>query len=522
MFRPLSTLRRQTVADASTKLPGRLPMLRYFIGVSLVVMLVVTAFVALFFVRAANRDFAQQSEARGVAEAEHIAHLFFLTVWTPVNASLPDLTFEEAVHPKMMDIFAVNSTFGLDVVGLNIWSADGALVWSSGSTGSEAPPASTAWYSSVLMDGAAVAAYEPTQLITDLSGEARALDVVRTVFPLRDVPPSAATGGNVLGAIEIIQDVSPAAAVARATTHRVAWAVSLGTAVIVLALLLAFGVRADRSSRRMHDSLMAHERELGETQAQQAQSAKLAAMGELVASVAHELNNPLTGIAGISQLLLRRDLEPRARAEAEMIHQEATRSTKIVENLLSYARARQSEKAYTSINAAVNAALELRHYHLMVNNIDVVTELQANLPRTMADPHKIQQVALNLLINAEQAMISSGVGSKITISTHVVGRDSIRFTVADDGPGIAQGLIDKVFDPFFTTKDESGGTGLGLSLCYAIVQEHGGTMRVMSTQGVGTEFTIHMPVVAATEGRGASAQSTTAEHQLVSSSALTG
>ena len=464
----------------------------------MVAVLLITSLVALLFVRASEREFVRGSEERALAEAEHITYIFFHTVWSPVHTSMPNLGFDEAIHPRMMTVFTQQSTFGLGVVGLNVWSVDGALVWSSDAAANLATQGKLDWFDSVVANTSPMSEFESGRTLTDLDGVERELDVVRTFYPVQERGPAidAASGSalGTLGALEITQDVTSGLATARATAVRMAlvgWAI---VAAVAVTLLFALGLRADGAARRARTSLVERQQELEEAQAQHARATKLAAMGELVASVAHELNNPLTGIAGLSQLLLRRDLEPKARFEAEMIHEEANRSARIVQNLLSYARARQSEKAFVSINAAVEGALELRRYHLMVNNVTVSLELMSSLPRTMADPHKLQQVVLNLISNAEQAMLEANDGGHLILRTRTA-KGHIRLSIIDDGPGIPAYLIEKVFDPFFTTKSEGQGTGLGLSICYSIVQEHGGTMRILSEEGKGTEFLIDLPIL---------------------------
>ena len=219
-----------------------------------------------------------------------------------------------------------------------------------------------------------------------------------------------------------------------------------------------------------------------------------ARLSALKTSVAHELNNPLTAIWGVSQILASRDLGGPETKEVTLIMKEAERMSRIVQNLLSFARAGNSDKSVTSINAAINSAVELRQYHLMVNNVVVDLRLDETLPKTKADPHKIQQVALNLISNAEHAMLQTNNGGRLIIETKREG-ETIVLRVTDDGPGMSKEQMANIFDPFFTTKSAGDGTGLGLAISETIVREHNGFIDVESEQGMGTTFTILLPIV---------------------------
>jgi signal transduction histidine kinase len=230
------------------------------------------------------------------------------------------------------------------------------------------------------------------------------------------------------------------------------------------------------------------------TREQLIQAEKMTALGELVAGVAHEMNNPLTGIIGYTQLLLRRNLKQDFRKRLETISLEANRMAKIVRNLLAFARRHAPERRLQGLHGIVEKTLELKAYHLRSNQIRVVQDFAPNLPMTMLDIHQIQQVLFNLLNNAEQAMTEAGRGGTVRLATrHVGGRIELR--VSDDGPGIPLEIQDRIFEPFFTTKKEGRGTGLGLSLCSGIIQEHGGTIRVESRPGMGATFVIELPVL---------------------------
>ncbi len=222
-------------------------------------------------------------------------------------------------------------------------------------------------------------------------------------------------------------------------------------------------------------------------------ASRLAAVGELAAGVAHEMNNPLTGIMGFSERLLRKSGDDDAKKDLEIVHSEAQRLAKVVKNLLIFARQREPAKEYADINDIMQRTLELRAYELKSSNIEVALDLTANLPQIMVDFHQIQEVFLNIILNAEQVMAEASGGGKLTIKTRQI-KDYIRISFTDDGPGIPVEHLDRVFNPFFTTKGERGGTGLGLSVCHGIVTEHGGRIYARSKPGSGATFLVDLPL----------------------------
>ena len=238
-----------------------------------------------------------------------------------------------------------------------------------------------------------------------------------------------------------------------------------------------------------------------QTQLQQAE--KLAAMGQLVSGVAHEINNPAAIISGFAQTLLLDQLTPEQRETVQMMYDEATRIGRITSNLLAFARAGSKERTLVELNDIVRRTFALRSYHLTTVNITVNLDLDDANPKAWANGSEVQQMLLNLLINAEQALMTMSGGDRrtISISTATAGDDGVLLQVADTGPGIPADIQEKIFDPFFTTKPEGMGTGLGLSICYGIVHDHGGRISVHSVVGQGATFAVVLPRDARTRQR---------------------
>ena len=225
------------------------------------------------------------------------------------------------------------------------------------------------------------------------------------------------------------------------------------------------------------------------------QAEKMAALGTTISGVAHELNNPLATILTWAERLAERDLDPQARRGLQAILHEAERAARIVRNLLTFARKRHTTRTMVDVNQVVRETLSLRSYEQRVTNITVIDALAAGIPQIFADPHQIQQVLLNLVINAEQAMLpANGRGTLVVRTWQDFERESIVLEVNDDGPGVSDEVKLKIFDPFFTTKAVGKGTGLGLTVAYAIVQEHGGRMWLESDVGKGASFYLELPV----------------------------
>jgi signal transduction histidine kinase/CheY-like chemotaxis protein len=252
---------------------------------------------------------------------------------------------------------------------------------------------------------------------------------------------------------------------------------------------------ADQTAVTLTQSRLSAERRQAEEALRQ--SEKLATMGQLLAGVAHELNNPLTVILGFAGLLAPRLAGTDLEGPSRQITAAAERCARIVGNFLALARKRSLERKRVALNEVVAGAVELLGYPLKVDAITVEMDLEADLPVLWADPHQLQQVLVNLLTNAHHALRQSPV-RRLTVSTrHDAAGRRLLLQVADTGPGIPPEVQARIFEPFFTTKPVGEGTGLGLSLCQSIVESHGGAIRVASTPGAGTVFTVELPVESA-------------------------
>jgi PAS domain S-box-containing protein len=222
---------------------------------------------------------------------------------------------------------------------------------------------------------------------------------------------------------------------------------------------------------------------------------RLASIGQLAAGVAHEINNPLTGVIGFSHLMMNRDIPNDMKQDLQVINSEAQRVAKIVENLLVFAHQRKTGREYVAINDIITKVLELRTYEMRVNNIEVETRLDPNLPLTMADTGQLQQVFLNIVLNAEYSMTKAHHKGNLLVKTGQI-NGNIRASITDNGAGISRENLDKIFNPFFTTKEVGKGTGLGLSICHGIITQHDGRIYARSEPGKGATFVIELPIAA--------------------------
>ena len=292
--------------------------------------------------------------------------------------------------------------------------------------------------------------------------------------------------------------------------------VSDGAAIVQIAKNVTPEIQSARRVRQMSDELAATNARLlatvdrlKTTQAQLLQAEKLSAIGQLVAGVAHELNNPLTSVIGYAQLLQEefKDVAgepPRAPAELardlRRIAEESERAARIVRNLLAFARRQSAARADQDIAEIMNRVLALRAYEFRLNAVELETAFEPGLPPVLCDGGQLQQALLNLLLNAEQAMRSRAV-RRLCVGAHrLPDADAVELFITDTGHGIPDEHLHRIFDPFFTTREVGEGTGLGLSICYGIVRDHGGQITVESRLGQGTTFKVLLPARTVLEG----------------------
>jgi two-component system NtrC family sensor kinase len=285
-----------------------------------------------------------------------------------------------------------------------------------------------------------------------------------------------------------------------------------GPSVVQVAKNVTEEIRSARRLRQMSEELavanaqlIAAVEQLKSTQAQLLQAEKLSAIGQLVAGVAHELNNPLTSVIGYAQLL---EEEVRERPEASdvrtneelgrdlrRIAEESERAAGIVRNLLAFARRQTAARAAHDIADLFARVVALRAYELRLTGVELVTAFEPALPRVIADAGQIQQALLNLVLNAEQAMRGRAIRRLAIGARFDAVASAVELFVSDSGHGIDAANLSRIFDPFFTTRDVGEGTGLGLSICYGIIRDHGGHIRVESRTQVGTTFTVLLPAL---------------------------
>jgi len=230
--------------------------------------------------------------------------------------------------------------------------------------------------------------------------------------------------------------------------------------------------------------------DLRKTQEQLLQSEKMSAVGQLIAGVAHELNNPLTAILGYAQLLDGAGLDHRSADYVRKLFKQAQRTHRVVQNLLSFSRQRKPQKQQVDLRRVLEETLTLREYDLKVSNISLERDIPEDVPGVVADPHQLEQVFLNIINNALDAMLESS-GSGV-LKVRVYKKDGFVCIEFDDsGPGIKD--TNRIFDPFYTTKTVGKGTGLGLSICYGIIKEHGGEIVARNRDEGGASIEIRLP-----------------------------
>jgi len=254
--------------------------------------------------------------------------------------------------------------------------------------------------------------------------------------------------------------------------------------------LVAKEKELEKYSSRLESLVEEKVKALKETTAQLIQTEKIVALGELVSGIAHEINNPLTAILGYAQvLLLEIEKDNPIRNDIEIIEKEAQRTKNIIENLLKYARDGSFTIEDVDINKVIEDTLSFIEYQLITSRIQIIKKFADNIPKIKGNKQQFQQVFVNMMINAKDAMSNGGI---LTIRTKVEG-NFIVIEFSDTGCGIDKNILNKIFDPFFTTKPAGKGTGLGLSLCARIIHNHNGKIEVESKKNVGTTFKIFLP-----------------------------
>ncbi|HVP43205.1 MAG TPA: GAF domain-containing protein [Terriglobales bacterium] len=260
-------------------------------------------------------------------------------------------------------------------------------------------------------------------------------------------------------------------------------------------LLMAIGRQLATTIEKIHlyeETRRAYE-ELTRTQEQLLQSEKMSAIGQLISGVAHELNNPLTAILGYAQLLENEEIPARAQDFVQKMYKQAQRTHKIVQNLLSFSRQRKPQRLQVDLRRVLEDTLALRDYDMKLSNIVVEREFEGNVPQVMGDEHQLEQVFLNIINNAADAMLENGRGGTFRVRIYSDG-ESVCAEFRDSGPGIKDPK--RIFDPFYTTKSVGKGTGLGLSICYGILKEHGGSIFASNHPQGGAVFQVRLPALA--------------------------
>ena len=263
-------------------------------------------------------------------------------------------------------------------------------------------------------------------------------------------------------------------------------------------------------TQKLESKVEERTRQLQAAQKKLVQSDRLASLGQLSASVAHEINNPVSGVLNLSMLMqrmLKEDGVPPARVEEfrkylSQVTGETARVGRIVSDLLAFSRRGKPQRAPADLNKIVRTTLSLAQHKMKLSNVAVEVHLCEDLPAAPCDPSQIQQVVLNLLLNAAEAT-QTKTERRVTITTEA-DKEDVRLIVADNGEGIPPENLTKIFDPFFTTKSDGKGVGLGLAVSYGIVQAHGGEIEVKSVVGEGTTFTVSLPLEQPAQAGGAS------------------
>jgi PAS domain S-box-containing protein len=221
---------------------------------------------------------------------------------------------------------------------------------------------------------------------------------------------------------------------------------------------------------------------------------RLSSLGEMAMGVSHELNNPLTSVVGYTQLLMEEpDIREDMKQDLQRVHSQAKRAAQIIKDFITFARGQPTNDVLLNINNVITDVVKLRSYELGSKGIRVEMDLDPDIPLVLADQGQLQHGIWNILINAEHFMYEANKGGKLIIKT-ITGNSWIKIVFSDNGPGIDKDVLPHIFDPFYTTKDIGKGSGLGLSICYGIISQHGGRIYAQSEESEGATFIIELPV----------------------------
>jgi two-component system NtrC family sensor kinase len=418
-----------------------------------------------------------------------------------IGSAIPERFSEE--DERLLGIIANQTAVGVQNARLHVSLESGKQEWEAAFDAIGDPIAVFDAQGRLLRGNAALASYAG-RAVTALRGlTCDDLGLCGGVFP------ECAVGRAAGAACVHAQVTRPGERIFSVTTCPVADAAD-GAAIVQIAKDVTLDILNARRMQQMSDEivatnnrLLATVERLKSTQAQLLQAEKLSAIGQLVAGVAHELNNPLTSVIGYAQLLQEEATEAAAadppRVPDGLAHdlrrvaEESERAARIVRNLLAFARRQSAARAEQDVPELIARVIALRSYQLRLNSIQLETAFSPALPPVLGDAGQLQQALLNLLLNAEQAMHARAVRRVTVGARYVAAAHAVEMFIVDSGHGIPEENLRRIFDPFFTTREVGEGTGLGLSICYGIVRDHGGQICAESRPGHGARFRILLP-----------------------------
>lgn len=478
---------------------------------SFITIAIAAALLGVFYQRIALRDLTGLATSKNIA----LTGVFANSVWpalAPVVASMSGRSGDELrAHSDIPRLFQLvrEQMRGLGVVKVKVYDLDGLTVFSTEARQIGEDKSKNGGFLAA-RSGHVANEFTHRDTFSAFEQTIEDRDVFSSYIPIRRSP-----AGPVEAVFELYSDVTPFLRDIRRTQRTVV--VGVIAILTLLYVVLFFVVRhADKIMKRQdregknsaHEITTLNEQleqrvselqvsyaDLRRTQSQLVQTEKVAAMGELLAGVAHELNNPLTVVIGGAALLRRAVGSGPLAARVDAILQAAERCVRIVKNFLTLAHRQTVERQEVALNQVVLQAVELVAYPLRVDNVEVTLDLASDLPVLWAEPDQLHQVVVNLITNAHQAMRTSPAPRRLTFTTRCnPDARTVILEVADTGPGIPLEIQGRIFEPFFTTKPLGQGTGLGLSLCQGIVEAHQGTIQFESGPGQGTVFRMELPV----------------------------